>query len=121
MDHCQINRLNAKRHDPVERYREYVEFQLAVDGEGVGLREAREALSVEKPESSQLQALDELAVLSILDEAYLNPSLLEDDVAQPLVKWWWHLGVLRAGRYPTELLPEHLRTVYSEAIVRQAA
>jgi len=100
--------LNRKRTDPVERYREYAVFQFATDGEGIGLREAREALT--GIDVRDYEDLDGLVVDTAIEAEYINPSLLEDDPAQPMQKWWWHLGAIRDGTYPLGLLPEPLRT-----------
>ena len=121
MDPRHLDRLTQKRNDPLERFREFVEFQLAVDGEGLGLRQAREDLAGTESTANLLMELDELAVASVVEVPYLNPALLEDDDARPLSRWWWHLGKLRTGRYPAELLPPHLRTVYRDALAHQAA
>lgn len=120
MEPRHTDRLNRKRTDSLERYREYVEFQLAVDGEGLGLRQAREDLTEIVFATPPLRELDELAVASIVDAPYLNPALLEDDNTQALGKWWWHLGKLREGRYPSELLPPHLRAAYRDALAHHA-
>ena len=50
----------------------------------------------------------------ITDEAgsALPAELLRDDPTRPLAQWWWHLGKLRAGTYPAELLPPHLRAIH---------
>ncbi len=39
---------------------------------------------------------------------------IEDDPAQPLEKWWWHLNRIARGEFPTEKLHEHLREIYKE-------
>ena len=36
----------------------------------------------------------------LLDEA------LAGDPSRPLAEWWWHLGAVRAGTYPADLLPD---------------
>ncbi len=66
----------------------------------------------------QLHELDQLALEYIqeADDEALWPALIEDDTAQPRSDWWWHLGKLRAGTYPAELLPPHLRVVYMEPL-----
>jgi len=104
MDHASL--------DPVMRYREYVEFQLAVDGEGIGLRQTRQTLAERDIESPEMLLLDKLAIEAVQAGERINPLLLDDATDQPLTSWWWHLGKLRAGTYPADLLPPHLREVY---------
>lgn len=109
--------MATKRLDPLNFYREYAEFQLAMDGEGLGLRSARQALadmSLTPQEQQSLADLDELVIASVQDNPYINPVLLKDDATQPLHYWWWHLGKLRVGAYPAELLPEQLRAIYRQ-------
>ena len=98
--------------DPLMQYREYVEFQLAVDGEGIGLRQVRQMLSGQGIESPELAALDKLAIEAVQAVERINPALLDDATDQSLTSWWWHLGKLRAGAYPADLLPPHLREIY---------
>ncbi len=31
----------------------------------------------------------------------------------PIENWWWHLDKIAKGEYPKELLPEHLREIYT--------
>ena len=104
--------LDAKKHDPFKRYREYAWFQFSMDGEGIGLRQAREALDERLAQSQEVHELDEIVVEAALVNDYINPVLLEDRSDQPLTRWWWHLGKLRARTYPAHLLPDHLRAVY---------
>ena len=105
----------------LSRYREYAEFQLATDGEGLGLRVARQDLAVNNINSPEVFELDELVVESIQDADYINPLLLDDHPNRPLTEWWWHLGKLRAGTYPAHLLPEPLRAIYQPESQRHAA
>lgn len=116
MDYRNVAYLKLKRTDPVERYREYVEFRLAFDGEGPGLREARQALAdAGLTDHEKVIALDVLALACIQEEDYIAPELLGDISARPLTAWWWHLGKLRAGTYPADILPPHLRAIYPTA------
>ncbi len=32
----------------------------------------------------------------------------------PIEKWWWHLEEIGEKRYPSELLPPHLREIYEK-------
>ena len=106
--------------DLVRRYREYVEFQLAIDGEGLGLRPARQALAERGSMPQNVMDLDEWVIEAVGTADYINPALLDDPRDCPLSHWWWHLGKLRAGTYPAHLLPPHLRVIYQPA-ERQAA
>jgi len=45
---------------------------------------------------------------------------IEDDPTQPLKKWWWHLNKIAKGKYPAELLPEHLRKLYEELYLKKS-
>ena len=112
--------MDVKRLDPLKRYEEYVCFQLAYDGEGRGLRQARAALEPPLAISQTVRELDEIVIEAIRVNDYIDPALLEDDASQLLKHWWWHLGKLRKGTYPAHLLPEHLRTMYQTLIERAA-
>lgn len=50
--------MNLKRSDPVRGYREYALFQLFMDGEGSGLRPAREALDPQTTLFQEVRTLD---------------------------------------------------------------
>lgn len=104
--------MDAKRSDPVARYREYAWFQFSMDGEGLGLRAARERVNELPALSQEVRELDEIVIEATQVNDYINPGLLEDDASQPLEHWWWHLGKLRVGSYPARLLPDHLREIY---------
>lgn len=112
--------MESKKSDLVMRYREYAEFQFATDGEGLGLRQARQAL-VTYSVSGDVKDLDALVMETLEIADYVNPLLLEDCDDQPLTHWWWHLGKLRAGTYPAHLLPQHLRAIYQPAAQRDVA
>jgi hypothetical protein len=99
-------------------YHDVVWYELETGG-GHSLRVLRDQLDrldMTPEQISQLHELDQLAVEYIqeADDEALWPALIEDDTTQPLNYWWWHLGKLRAGIYPAELLPPHLRVVYME-------
>jgi hypothetical protein len=111
--------VGPKRADPLNRYREYAWYQFSMDGEGAGLRQARDALGEDLAQSQEAGKLDEIVIEATQVNEYINPTLLTDDPSQPLEHWWWHLGKLRARTYPAELLPERLRKVYGQ--VRQQA
>lgn len=103
------NRLNGYR----------VEIDFALDsGDGPLLRESRTriaALSLTAAEQRELRELDEMVVEAVLERDDLQPYLLEDDSTRPLAQWWWHLGKLRTGIYPADLLPPSLRLLYQPA------
>ena len=113
--------MDVKRSDPLKRYEEYAYFQLPYDGEGRGLRQARAALEPSLARSQAVRELDEIVIEAVQVNDYIDPILLEDDAAQPLEHWWWHLGKLRAGTYPAHLLPPHLREIYQSVAQRHAA
>jgi hypothetical protein len=102
------------------RYQEYAEYQFAPDGEGVGLRQAREAFGSNPWPDEDLRELDEIVIEATQVNDYINPELLEDDDAAPLDHWWWHLGKLRNRTYPAHRLPEHLRAIY-QSVADEAA
>lgn len=104
--------MESKKSDPLMRYREYAEFQFATDGEGLGLRQARQALAVTHSTLPDVMDLDLLVIETLAATDYINPLLLQDRNDQPLPYWWWHLGKLRAGTYPAHLLLPHLREIY---------
>ncbi len=108
--------------DRLNGYRVEIDFALSM-GDGPLLRESRTriaALALTPSEQRDLWELDEMVMEEIASRDDLQPYLLEDDPAHPLAQWWWHLGKLRAGAYPAELLPPHLRAIYQPA-KRQAA
>jgi hypothetical protein len=105
----------------LSRYREYAEFQFATDGEGIGLRAARQDLADHASYAQEVFDLDELVVEAAQVSDYINPLLLDDQRSHPLVEWWWHLGKLRDGTYPAQLLPDHLRAIYQPEPERLAA
>jgi hypothetical protein len=101
-------------------YHDVVWYELETGG-GHSLRVLRDQLDrldMAPEQISQLHELDQLAVEYIqeADDETLWPALIEDDAAQPLSYWWWHLGKLRAGTYPADLLPLYLRAVYMEQL-----
>jgi hypothetical protein len=53
-------------------------------------------------------------------EIFLNiknlPDFWEDNEAEPISKWWWHLRKIKEGTYPAELLPEYLREIYLKSL-----
>ena len=108
--------MAVQRSARLNGYLEEVHFALD-RGEGPLLRHGRERLSqaaltpAEQAELAELDA-DVVDTVLVLDE--VAPYLLDDDSAQPLAHWWWHLGKLRAGTYPADLLPPPLRRIYQQ-------
>lgn len=94
-------------------YRETVDFALE-QGEGPGLRTARERLDIELPpvERDELDLIDAGVIELVTGLDYVAPYLLADDPAQPPAKWWWHLGAIRRREFPAESLPAGLRAAY---------
>ena len=87
------------------------------EGIAPGLREQRQHVAQQRLNEQQLAVLryaDEFLLEALTDEAEsaLPAELLRDDPTRPLTQWWWHLGKLRAGTYPAELLPPYLRAIY---------
>jgi len=101
--------------DPLIWYREAVRYGLA-EGTSPGLRQKREALAesmgLTPSQLERLAVLDEEALEYVLELPDIDDDLLWDNPAQPLKKWWWHLGAIREGTYPVEYLPSSVRTIY---------
>jgi hypothetical protein len=100
--------------DPLKWYRELVRHALD-SGSAPGFSERREQVAKALLMASQrenLLALDEEALEYVLELPELDDELLQDDLSQPLEKWWWHLGTIRRGTYPVELLPQSVRAIY---------
>ncbi|NEX20998.1 hypothetical protein G3480_11860 [Thiorhodococcus mannitoliphagus] len=109
--------MAASRLARLNGYLEEVEFALDM-GDGPLLRETRGRLGVlelDAEEEAELGRLDALVVDQVRSLNDIQSFLLEDDPSHPLEHWWWHLGKLRDGSYPANLLPEHLREVYEHA------
>ena len=90
-----------------------------------GLRELRakaDQASVNHEQRQSMAKLDEYLIDAIIDhnDREVPNDLLQDDRTRPLTHWWWHLGQLRAGTYPSRLLPSHLRAIYRPAARRAA-
>ncbi len=104
-------------------YSEEIHFALEV-GEGPTLRQARSLIStmtLTSDEQTELVVFDEYVMDAIANLEEVQTYLLEDDDLRPLLHWWWHLGKLRAGTYPAQLLPPHLREIYQPPEQRLAA
>jgi hypothetical protein len=107
---------DISRIDPLIWYREAVLYGM--DYWVVpGLRRQREEVEQAQLNAEQLAKLWQLDrrlvnAVTDLDDPEVPDELLADDFTQPLSHWWWHLGKLRAGTYPAELLPESLRELY---------
>ncbi len=84
---------------------------------GSPVRESRDGLAdkaLSADETAQLAELD-VILLEAATSGEVLDELLEDDSAQPLERWWWHLGAIRAGTFPPEHLPAPLRAVMQPA------
>jgi len=96
------------------------------EGIAPGLREQRQRVSQQswdQQQQSALQYADEFLLEVVTDDevADLPIEIFQDDKTQPLTYWWWHLGKLRDGTYPAQLLPDHLRVIYQPEPLREAA
>jgi hypothetical protein len=108
--------VDLKRTDALGTYAREINFAL-VAGEGAMLRHARTrvaSMTLDAADSAALSRLDAdvITTLVVEDTDALADYLLADDPAAPLAHWWWHLGAIHARRYPSDLLPEHLRAAY---------
>lgn len=113
--------MALKRPPLLADYHEVIWYELDVGG-GSLLPTLRDRIEQEKEQWNQelladLEKHDEYLLDHVLvtPQEEIWPSLLEDHPDQPLERWWWHLGKLRRGEYPLELLPEPLRRVVEEA------
>jgi len=114
--HESENNVDADcRLDHLSGYRELVHYAVPY-GEGPGLSATRECVAVldGDAERSVAAELDELLIEKIMQLDWIDDYVLRDNAAQPMEKWWWHLGAIRRREYPAELLPEHLQEIYAE-------
>lgn len=84
-------------------------------GDGAEWRAVRERARNHQTHPQDLAMLD-----MVVSGVALWPGLLDDDPARPPADWWWHLGAIRAGTYPADLLPPHLRETYRAGHSRAA-
>lgn len=89
-------------------------------GPGAECRAARDQLvqaDLTVDHQQALDSLDETLIDWVVgeDDDAVWWELIEDDVSQPVERWWWHLGAIRSGTYPTGLLPSHLRGAHDRA------
>ena len=108
--------MDNSRSERLRWYHEIVHYALPF-GEGPGLSDTREEinqLDLTAEEIRELAQLDEIVIEELGYRDWIDDYVLRDNPAQPLSHWWWHLGKLRAGTYPAELLPEHLREIYRQ-------
>ena len=107
----------------LDRYEELIQFALDL-GEGMGLADLREELAAAvfaEWDQCRLMKLDGYVIEQITQGDVIADYLLKDESARPLSRWWWHLGKLRAGTYPAQLLPPHLQEIYQPNEQRLAA
>lgn len=110
--------VNLKRPDgpePLIGYWEVVRHCMD-SGSAPGFKAIREKLFGEVLTQGQHDLADYLdaeALEYATELAFVESDLLKDDPAQPLEKWWWHLGAIRNRSYPLDLLPAHLREAVS--------
>ncbi len=112
-----------QRPERLRGYLEEVEFALDM-GDGPFLRETRQRLStltLNAVEQAEMTRLDAFVLDRILLDDDIQSFLFDDATQEPLTHWWWHLGKLRAGTYPAQLLPDHLRAIYQPELERLAA
>lgn len=77
-------------------------------------REWLAGIALNAEERRWLAMLDEALIHDIVD-GYCLLELYDDDPAQPLDHWWWHLDAIGHGRYPLDQLPLELRAPAGEA------
>lgn len=94
-------------------YNVWVMDAVPVGTEARSEREWLAGLILSEAERADCGDLDGILIEEAMAGAVM-PEVLADDPAQPLDRWWWHLGLIRARAYPAELLPETLRAVYLE-------
>ncbi len=115
---------DLSRSDPLIWYREAVMYGM--DSWTVpGIREQRDTVTrlfLDRHQQQKLENLDSRLMSAVIDpnDDEVPSELLQDDSDHALYQWWWHLGKLRTGTYPADLLPPHLQAVYQPAD-RQAA
>lgn len=105
--------------DPKRLTQSITYYRLVVDALPIGdpVRQTRDGLvgvSVPEADAQAITTLDEYLLSEAVGGEVL-PEVLQDDQAQPLDHWWWHLGALRGGTYPVHLLPEHLQSAFRAA------
>ena len=89
-------------------------------GPGAECRSARDEvtqLDLSTEQQQELAELDEILIDWVVGENddAVWWELIEDDPSQPVDRWWWHLGAIRSGTYPTNLLPSNLLQAYDQA------
>lgn len=108
--------METKRPEQLDEYHELVHYGL-IAGEGPELSQIREELALlplSSEEAREIAELDAGALYEIIHNADVQDYVLIEDSTQSLNRWWWHLGKLRAGDYPAELLPEYLQAIYRQ-------
>ena len=108
--------METKRPEQLDEYHELVHYGL-IAGEGPGLSQIREELALlplSSEEAREIAELDAGALYEIIHNESMQDYVVIEDPTQSLDRWWWHLGKLRVGDYPAELLPEYLQAIYRQ-------
>lgn len=64
-------------------------------------------------ENEEIVKLDKKAINLILKTGGIIYRV-KPPQAKDKKRWWWHLDEISQGKYPAELLPEHLKKVYEK-------
>jgi len=109
---------NSKQTDASQALKFYAELvRFALDsGSAPGLQARRDDLGqavLDANQTEKLAQLDEEVIADVMDLPSIDDDLIQDN-SQPLHYWWWHLGKIREGSYPADLLPSHLSVIYSQ-------
>ncbi len=103
--------MAAERADDAARdFYGFVTDVLPIGPEALDLRD--------RTPSTQLRDLsDQILVEEALrgEPTMIMDEVLADHPDKPMERWWWHLGRIRSGDYPEQLLPAHVRQVLAEA------
>ena len=97
--------------DLAKRYWDFISEIPVGEGPALWIPYQREKIAEAGVSTPEIEELDEIVVEEALAGSL---SWLKDDETQPLEKWWYHLRKIATRRYPSDLLPEHLRRIYLE-------
>ena len=95
-------------------YEIYVTDALPIGGDVAPAREYLAGVALDAQERDELEELDRILLEALL-AGDVTDDVLHDNEAQPLDHWWWHLGAIRAGTFPTDRLPKHLREIITSS------